>query len=580
MSPFSTLSLQFLVLALAFENICPVFGEKGVFDLVSEKKKELFGFVERNSMFVIVFVSIVFFLPVYFVGFPEGHDTSVHISWFSLFSNEFLNGNFYPRFLVEGNYGWGSPAFVYYPPLAYWVGSIIDFIIPSENYLSVINTVCILASVLGSVGMYMALRGVSAFSRLIGVLLYALAPYHLYADFFVRGAVTEYLAMGLMPWLFVSLEEKDWLRFVLKKGIIVFLISICNAPSIILSVVGFGIFWFLYNYSILLSDPKEWFKRMASFGGAVLLGILAAGFYLFPALTTENPVMHVMWDMYNYSSNYLEPIPVQGDISAWKAKNFPEVLQLVYFLPFVAAVGVLIRTSTVNKCIFFSAVILLFLTSSLSGFVYELLPVFQKIQFPWRWLAILTVVQCLLVARLSDEKAGRLFYISQVVVVAFSLLLIAKAFYSQERVSAETYELWAYEYPQPPEYEIVDDELAKELLPACKAESCKAWNDEGMQLEVEEWSSDLITIKGSFKAGQEVFLKRAWWGEWTSSDPTKYGIQKSEANSLVVEVSESVSSIQLSGSTYGYNYGIYSSVFATAVFLLLLIIVSRKRQFA
>jgi uncharacterized membrane protein len=58
----------------------------------------------------------------------ESNDIKYHISWLQYFSQQLSEGIFYPRWLASQNYGYGSPDFVFYPPLVYYVGSLLKFI--------------------------------------------------------------------------------------------------------------------------------------------------------------------------------------------------------------------------------------------------------------------------------------------------------------------------------------------------------------------------------------------------------------------------------------------------------------------
>ncbi len=58
----------------------------------------------------------------------ESNDIKYHISWLQYFSQQLSEGIVYPRWLTGHNYGYGSPTFVFYPPLVYYLGSLLKFI--------------------------------------------------------------------------------------------------------------------------------------------------------------------------------------------------------------------------------------------------------------------------------------------------------------------------------------------------------------------------------------------------------------------------------------------------------------------
>ncbi|OKH22034.1 hypothetical protein NIES593_13955 [Hydrococcus rivularis NIES-593] len=54
-------------------------------------------------------------------------DLKWHIPWLQHFSKQLAEGIWYPRWLAGTNYGYGSPTFVFYAPLVYYIGSLLKF---------------------------------------------------------------------------------------------------------------------------------------------------------------------------------------------------------------------------------------------------------------------------------------------------------------------------------------------------------------------------------------------------------------------------------------------------------------------
>ena len=55
-------------------------------------------------------------------------DLRWHSLWILHFSQQLSKGIVYPSWLSGVNYGYGSPTFVFYPPLTYYLGSLIKLI--------------------------------------------------------------------------------------------------------------------------------------------------------------------------------------------------------------------------------------------------------------------------------------------------------------------------------------------------------------------------------------------------------------------------------------------------------------------
>ena len=50
-------------------------------------------------------------------------DIRWHLTWLQHFSKQFSEGIVYPRWLAGTNFGFGSPTFVFYPPLVFYLGT-------------------------------------------------------------------------------------------------------------------------------------------------------------------------------------------------------------------------------------------------------------------------------------------------------------------------------------------------------------------------------------------------------------------------------------------------------------------------
>ena len=85
----------------------------------------LSAFGRRESNILILRVGILFSLPLFFCGYPWGtHDGWIQQIWQECFSQQFWDGELYPRWLPEPNQGFGGATYFFYPPLPYWAGSV------------------------------------------------------------------------------------------------------------------------------------------------------------------------------------------------------------------------------------------------------------------------------------------------------------------------------------------------------------------------------------------------------------------------------------------------------------------------
>jgi hypothetical protein len=79
----------------------------------------------RRYRILLLGLGVVAGLPLILCGFPHpAHGARLHLRWSHQFSAEFWSGILYPRRLAAVNYGCGSAAFFYYPPMPYWASSL------------------------------------------------------------------------------------------------------------------------------------------------------------------------------------------------------------------------------------------------------------------------------------------------------------------------------------------------------------------------------------------------------------------------------------------------------------------------
>ncbi|NJP19169.1 MAG: hypothetical protein HC763_09550 [Hydrococcus sp. CRU_1_1] len=127
----------------------------------------------------------------------QSHDIATHIMWLQHFSKQIAEGIWYPRWLAGTNYGYGSPDFVFYPPLVYYLGSFLR--LSGLDIQKTIATLFLLAS-LGS-GFSFYLYGRTKWGKItsyLGALAYMTSPY-LVLNIYTRGALAEAFALIWIP---------------------------------------------------------------------------------------------------------------------------------------------------------------------------------------------------------------------------------------------------------------------------------------------------------------------------------------------------------------------------------------------
>lgn len=315
---------------------------------------------------LLTLAAAIVFLPA-FLGPPRLNESFwIDWVWLDQFAKELAQGNAYPRWLPLSHHGLGSPVFYYYPPLAFYLGSI--FVLAGLKTYSAMLASFFVASVLSGVGAYLWLSGQSR-SPLLGAAFYVIAPYHTF-DFYMRGALAEYVAIALMPFLMLGLRQIfEGKNAGIAVAAVAYAALICSHLPLALLVSVF-----------LIGPYAAWRGSRAprvllASSIALGLGVLTAAIYLVPALVLE-PYRNAA-DLWN--NRLLQP----ANWTFWNA-DFLTGVYLAVLLTAAAlavpAVGQIVRNRSPWAAY---AMILILLGIGVIPLVWSL-PLLRSVQFPFR----------------------------------------------------------------------------------------------------------------------------------------------------------------------------------------------------
>ena len=346
-------------------------------------------------------------------------ETQVGHHWF--YNNFRISGLFIAlsegrsgRWIYPFSYGWGSPLFVYTAPLPFYSGAIIRLLgVPTVVAL---NAVWHAAFFGGGIAMlWVTTRIFGKWSGLLASAAYTLAPYHL-VDVYVRANLGETVAYAFAPWvlfgLWLASKRNRW--GVVITSVAVAAIALSHVPSIITLGIGFGVFVVL---CLVLLDAGEGRSMLGSSAIAAILGPSLTAFFVLPAIMDLDLVRgaySLVAGHSDYRNHFLGVRDLSGirwafdmgvpTIDSGLTLTVGPGLVFLALISTALAFAVRQRRVTVERhrgddagrgladrraalviAAIGSALVTTWITTSSSAWLWESIPIIQKIQFPWRF---------------------------------------------------------------------------------------------------------------------------------------------------------------------------------------------------
>jgi uncharacterized membrane protein len=358
---------------------------------------------------IIIHVSLfalaaLIFLPVLTYSLPNGDDMAQHCWWAREFIAEIREGTLYPRWLSGAYDGRGSPVMIYYPPLPFFV--IAFFSIFTANPLMALALGCWIGLAISGSTMYLLSRSLlSRQEAIMAAGFYMILHYHLF-DFFHRSAQHEFWAFAWVPLLLyglyrISTEHK--LRALPYVAFSYAMLLVTHVPTALM------ITFVTPFYLILLTRD---IKRLISAASGLITGAGMAGIFIIPFLFERDYLKSLgdKTDIQRFDAGFLMenlgeafqqiPFPSSGNFHLFILAGDWIALGLLILL--VAITWVLwkseYRHNPLVRGTWFITIFSLLMTTRISSPLWQFIPKFKSIQFPIRWLLIVSLGASLLTA--------------------------------------------------------------------------------------------------------------------------------------------------------------------------------------
>lgn len=349
--------------------------------------------------------------PIFTPGFFPMHDDT-QVGRVVAMGRALRNGQFPVRWVSDLGYGYGYPIFNFYGPLPYYVGGILYAL--GFSGLVATKIMFVLGIIFASLTMYAAT--VSLFGRfgaVVAAVFYIYAPYHA-VQIYVRGAVGEFWALIFLPLIFLGLWSKSKVIGGIGLAGTILSHTLLGYVTTVFLIVGLIIK--KYHVSLLLAG----------------LGISA--FFWLPALVemSYTSVSSQIGMTANYKDHFVCFTQLWN--SPWgfggSTPGCLDGLSLkVGKLHSIAAIlALVVHPLWLGLAI---TVISLFFLLPQSEFLWNIIPGFAYLQYPWRFLALAALGVSILVGAGVGSTKKIIRFPLGIALITFVIILEGKWFFPQ-----------------------------------------------------------------------------------------------------------------------------------------------------
>jgi len=374
-----------------------------------KQRKRVRAFLLSCVPFVVIVTFWLYaILPFWQPGITSRADMLCHLYRLFELDRCWKSAIYYPRIAPDFGFGYGMPFFQFYPPLTSYVAEFFHLV--GLGFIEAIKATFSLGLFLSGLGMY--LYGLAILREKTGALLaaiaYIYAPYQL-LNIYERGALPESFALSLLPfifWTFHWLYKRGDIRHLLLAAFILGAL----APTHNIIALFFTPLLLAYLVFLFLKRPDG--HRLFLCLLATILALGLGAFYWLPALLEKGwvAIPHLVTDSFSVREHFasLSTI-IQNSLifDYWGPLRFRLGLTSAIFALLAIGMLALQPRDLCQSMLFFSTglVICLLLQLSATQRLWEIIPLANFIQFPWRLLGFASVSIALLMGSLPGSVA-------------------------------------------------------------------------------------------------------------------------------------------------------------------------------
>lgn len=370
----------------------------------------------------VIGVSLISVFSLLTPGLHPTHDGEYHVIRFYEFYRVIESGVIYPRIAPDLNFGYGVPLFNFVYPLPNYIGSFFHLF--GFSFIDSFKFSMVTATVIGALGMYV--WSSFHFGRLGGIVssvIYSFAPYRL-LDIFIRGSVGEIWALALVPYLlyltdvYYKTTDKRYLP------VICLLIALLVFSHNILALLFFV---FYMTYIVFHAVRLKSYRPTLLSGLFVVLGLGLSSVFWLPALLEKQFVRGL--EIFSVERHFVElyqlliPSWGSGFSGETSGSSMSYQIGIINIFIILSAFFYLFTKKREKPFVVFLLIWIvgaLFLMLPFSRSVWEIVPLLNFFQFPWRLLSLVIILCAFLGGIVSQIRFRKV--ISGIIIVCSVLL--------------------------------------------------------------------------------------------------------------------------------------------------------------
>lgn len=349
-------------------------------------------------LFLVILSGTLALVPVLSIGIPFNNDLANHYHFVLPFYDAIAGGDIYPGWLSTSNQGYGDPLFRFYPPSLYYLLALARRV--TGDWYAASLSVFTLLSLLGALGAYFWAscflpRHIAAWA---GV-LYAFMPYRV-AELYQAAQIAEFAAgvtvLFVLAFTTRICQRESWLNvggLAASYGLLI----LTHLPIAVFASIT------LLIYALLCLKGHHKLRTLVKLFCGAVLGLFASAFYWITVLTemkwivgdgvNPDPLLD-----YRYNFIFSTFSPEKNNTIWWM--NILMLFTLLMCVPAVSLFSEKLHLPSRREIISVAFVLFftLLMATPISKPLWDVIPMLQKTQHPFRWLAVTSVVVPLLIA--------------------------------------------------------------------------------------------------------------------------------------------------------------------------------------